>query len=182
MATESENLQQDSPDPVPRWARDMEPGAYARCVELLLEGWKVPDVMVTLGIGKEKRASLYNLAKSMQRRRRLDLFGEMKTAVLEGANAITPQIIAGLKTICQMILTPGVDETRQQKGADVMVKFLKLAHDVGVSDEAAEAETPVAKTSGGDVSAMIAGVLKSYGKHEEADAVLAKTAEEKAAN
>ncbi len=130
MAIEKDNLQiEKPPDPIPRWARDLEAEVFLRAQQLIRDGWTVANVMKHLGIPMEKRASLYNMAQGLQRQRRFELFGEVKTRVVEGASELTPKLIELLKKLADMALSDQVSEGTQERSGKLMLEFLRMMMD-----------------------------------------------------
>ncbi len=160
MSEAADKLQiEQTPDPVPRWARDLEAEVFLRCRDLILEGWKVPDVMTHLGIPNEKRASVYNMAQGLQRQRRFKLYGEVKDGVLKGASELTPKLIELLKKLADMALSDQVSEGTQERSSKLMLEFVRMMMDThkGETDGGGE-EKPRISTE--EVVERISEILK----------------------
>ncbi len=166
---------------IPRWAVELGEETWGEILDRLGRGWDVMDIVRDLELPREKTRSLQEFARKFGPKRRLIRYAEFKDALIKGAADWGPQFSKAMGLLAEQAVNPKVKDSTQKKAVLLMVEMTKalrrMMADEQIIESAKEAEKkPLAS---GDVSQMIANLLKSYNKHDEAAAVLAKAEEAK---
>ena len=86
----------ETPQDIPRWAKELGKGKWQSLNDLLYEGWRPSDVMRRLKLPASKKRSLEECAKKYRHRRILAPLSKMRELVVRGATEAGPEAMTAL--------------------------------------------------------------------------------------
>jgi len=150
---------------IPRWANELGQEKWARIKELLYEGWQPAAVRRELDIPEKKKRSLEQFAGRYRHRRIMAPLTRLAEMLAGGALSMGPDYLRILGLVVSQGLSTD-DESKRQKAAAILSKFMGKVMQIGAEHEAAEAERQQEERTTDerlDASAVMRQVLDRYG-------------------